>query len=162
MKIRENIGHKRKAGKLAFTLPEVLIGCAIAAFVFSGFFLCLGEGIAITRVARENLRAGQLLEQQMETIRLYTWDEINSNGFVPTNYLIPFSATSTNTNSFSVYTCNVVITNVWSNTVPPMTESYSNDHVLVTVSLSWTNGNILRQRSMSTIVSKYGLHNYYY
>ena len=156
MKIRENIGRKREAAALAFTLPEVLIGCAIAAFVFSGFFLCLGEGIAITRVARENLRAGQLLEQQMETIRLYTWDEINSNGFVPTNYLIPFSATSTNTNSFSVYTCNVVITNA------PMTESYSNDHVLVTVSLSWTNGNILRQRSMSTIVSKYGLHNYYY
>ncbi|HZV35142.1 MAG TPA: hypothetical protein VFB72_11265 [Verrucomicrobiae bacterium] len=155
MKIKRFTGQK-KAGKLAFTLPEVLIGTAIAAFVFSGFFLCLSEGIAVTRVARENLRAGQILEQQMETIRLYTWNEINSNGFVPPSFVMPLDATSTNTNTISIYVGSIVITNA------PMTESYSNDHVLVTVSLTWTNGNMPRTRQMSTIVSKYGLHNYYY
>jgi hypothetical protein len=140
---------------LAFTLPEVLIATAIGAFVFSGFFLCLTQGVALTRVSRENLRAGQILEQQMETIRLYTWSEINSNGFVPSSFVAPIDPVSTNTNTTSVFTGKILITNA------PMTESYSNDHLMVTVSVNWTNG-VSRTRQMSTLVSKYGLHNYFY
>jgi type II secretory pathway pseudopilin PulG len=156
MKFTKHTGRKSGWTGLAFTLPEVLIGTAIAAFVFSGFFLCLSQGIAVTRVSRENLRAGQLLQQQMETIRLYTWSEINSNGFVPATFTVPLDPTSTNINTTAVYNGTILITNT------PMTESYSNDHVMVTVSLSWTNGAVLRSRQMTTFVSKYGLHNYYY
>lgn len=45
-----------------------------------------------------------------------------------------------------------------------MVESYASSCVLVTVTLNWTNGpnNLTHQRKMSTIVSQYGLHNYFY
>jgi len=44
----------------------------------------------------------------------------------------------------------------------PMTESYAADNKLVTFALTWKSGNIQRQRRISTLVSKYGLHNYIY
>jgi len=43
-----------------------------------------------------------------------------------------------------------------------MNESYAADHKLVTVSLNWPSGGIQHQRQMTTLVSRYGLHNYYY
>lgn len=156
MKITLKQDRKPETAALAFTLPEVLVAAAIGAFVFSGFFLCLSQGVAVTRLARENLRASQILQQQMETIRLYTWGQINSNGFVPPTFVMPIDPSSTNTNTTAVYLGIIAITNA------PMTESYSNDHVLVTVTVKWTNNFVSRTRQMSTIVSQYGLHNYYY
>lgn len=156
MKINLDQGRKPETATLAFTLAEVLVAAAIGAFVFSGFFLCLTQGVTVTRLARENLRASQILEQQMETIRLYTWDQINSNGFVPTSFVFPIDPTSTNTNTTAIYIGSIIITNT------AMTESYSNDHVQVTVNVKWTNSFVQRTRQMTTIVSKYGLHNYYY
>ncbi len=125
--------------------------------VFTGFYLCLSQGLATTEVSRENLRATQILAQQMETIRLYTWGQIQSNGFIPASFTAPFNPTGTQSTNGVVYTAQIAITNA------PMTESYASNHVLVTVTLNWTNGNNQQhQRQMSTIVSQYGLHNYFY
>jgi len=40
--------------------------------------------------ATPNLRATQIMLEKMETIRLYTWDQISSNGFIPTEFTAPF------------------------------------------------------------------------
>jgi len=145
-------------GRKAFTLIEVLVAMVAIGVVFSGFFLCLSQGFATTEAARENLRATQILEDQMETIRLYTWSQINSNGFIPTNFTTPFSPTGTQSTNGLVYYAQILITNA------PMVESYASNFVLVTVTLNWTNGNndLTHQRQISTIVSEYGLHNYFY
>ncbi len=125
--------------------------------VFAGFYLCLSQGFATTEACRENMRATQILAQQMETIRLYTWSQINSNGFIPASFTVPFNPLGTQSTNGPVYTAQIAITNA------PMTEPYASNHVLVTVTLNWTSGNNQQhQRQMSTLVSQYGLHNYYY
>jgi Tfp pilus assembly protein PilV len=140
----------------AFTLVEVIVATLIFTAVFVGFYANLSQGLGTMQAARENLRATQLLTGEMETIRLYTWDQINSNGFVLRSFTARFDPAKSN--SIPVYTGQVTITNA------PMTESYASNHVLVTVSLSWTSsGNKIQcRRQMSTIVSQYGLHNYFY
>ncbi|MGA2656250.1 MAG: prepilin-type N-terminal cleavage/methylation domain-containing protein [Verrucomicrobiota bacterium] len=145
--------HRRRA----FTFIEVMVAVLVIGSVFTGFYLCLSQGFATTEASRENLRATQILEQQMETIRLYTWSQINSNGFIPASFTAPFNPVGTQPTNGLVYTAHIAIANA------PMAESYASNHVLVTVTLNWTNGNNQpHQRQMSTIVSQYGLHNYYY
>jgi prepilin-type N-terminal cleavage/methylation domain-containing protein len=140
----------------AFSLIEVMISIVVLSVVFVGFYLNLSQGFASAEVSRENLRATQILEQQMETIRLYTWDQINSNGYVPTNFTVALDPTGTTSNGL-IFTATTVITNA------PVTEAYSNNLVLVTTTLTWTSDNGNRHtRKMSTLVSEYGLHNYYY
>lgn len=138
-------------------MVEVVVAVAIIAITFAGFYLNLSQGFATMDESRENLRATQILGQQMEIIRLYTWSEINSNGFIPASFTAPFNPLATQSTNGPVYTARITITNT------AMTESYASNHVLVTVTLNWTSANnISHTRQMSTIVSQYGLHNYYY
>ena len=44
----------------------------------------------------------------------------------------------------------------------PIADTYSGDMRAVTIALSWTSGDVLRSRSMTTFVSRYGLQNYVY
>ena len=156
MKCLDVLDRRRVSCDHAFTLVEVMVSLVVLVVVFAGFYLCLSEGFATVRVARESLRASELLQQQMETIRLYTWSQINSNGFIPETFTVPLDASSTAATNGPVYTGHITIANA------PMTESYSNDHRLVTVTLTWGSGGTQRQRQMSTLVSQFGLHNYYY
>lgn len=143
--------------KKAFTLVEVVIAVAVIAVAFSGFYLNLGQGFATMDESRENLRATQILSQQMEIIRLYTWTQINTSGFVPTNFTAAFNPVGSHVTNGPVFNGTITITNT------SMTENYASNHVLVTVALNWTSANnISHHRQMSTIVSQYGLHNYFY
>jgi len=152
------INQKRKAGvaRAAFTLVEVMIAVVITAIMFASLNLGLGQGFAIIKGARENLRATQILQERMETIRLYTWEQLCAKGFVPDTFTCAYDAAGTATNSGLVYNGQITISPA------PMTECYAADHKLVTVDLTWASGNTQRQRQISTIVSRYGLHNYYY
>ena len=154
LSISEN--EKTAAVRSAFTVVEVMIGVTIMAVTFASLFLGFAQGFGIIRSARENLRATQILQEQAETIRLYTWDQINSNGFIPAGFTNYFYPASTQANGGLVYTGQITISPA------PMAESYSNDHRLVTVALTWTSGHAVCQRQLNTLVSRYGLHNYYY
>jgi Tfp pilus assembly protein PilV len=132
-----------------------MVAVLVFSVVFIGYYMSLTQGLSTMQTCRENLRATQLLMQQMETIRLYTWDQINSNGFVPPTFTAQFDPTRSQ--SYPTFNGSITITNA------PMTESYAGNHVYVTVNLSWTSYNKEKHsRQMSTVVSQYGLHNYYY
>lgn len=157
-------GRTELRSQRGFTLVEVMVAVIILAAVFVGFYVNLKQGFASVETSRENLRATQIMEQQMETIRLYTWSQINSNGYVPTSFTSAFTP-DTNGLTRSHWVNNLVYTGtvtISANT--GMTESYAADHVLVTVSLTWHSdaNNTTNSAKMSTLVSKYGLHNYYY
>src|SRR5467141_1985271 len=65
----------------AFTLLEGLIGVAVMGILIVCLYTGMTSGFNVVRMARENLRATQVLQEKFETLRLYTWDQINSNGF---------------------------------------------------------------------------------
>ena len=147
-------GSGEAAIRSAFTLIEVMIGVLFMAVMFASLYLGLGQGFAVIQTARENLRATQIIQEQMETIRLYAWDQM-TNGTVPQTFNAAYDAADIQSTG-RVYYGTIQIDPT------PMSESYSNQHRLVTVGLTWTNGTSLRQKRMTTLISRYGLHNYYY
>jgi type II secretory pathway pseudopilin PulG len=153
-----NITEQRLRARAAFTLAEVMMGVAVMAVMFVSLYLGFTQGFAVIQLARENLRATQVLQEKMETVRLYTWEQINTPGFIPATFTAPFYATGSGTNQGIIYNGTVSI----GNPNPAMAESYAADMKQVDVQLSWTSGNVLRTRKMRTLVSRYGLHNYIY
>src|SRR5439155_20000335 len=145
------------AERKAFTLIEVMMAISIVSFLFASLYLGFGQGFAVIQTAQENLRATQILQERMETIRLYTWEQMNTSGFIPATFTAPYDAASTQSTGGLAYTGTITIS------AAPMTESYAGDHKLVTVGLNWASSTTTQhRRQMSTIVSRYGLHNYYY
>src|SRR6266487_2964180 len=81
---------EENAERKAFTLIEVMMAISMVSFLFASLYLGFGQGFAIIQTARENLRATQILQERMETIRLYTWDQLNTAGFIPDTFQTPY------------------------------------------------------------------------
>lgn len=143
---------RREAGA---TLVDVLFGAVIIGIMTVGLYVGFSQGFAVIQLARENLRATQILQEKMETIRLYTWDQVTVGGFIPTTFTAPFYAVGTQTQGLT-YNGRLTIANA------PVAESYAADLREVTVEVTWTSGNVIRRRDMRTFISRYGLHNYIY
>jgi hypothetical protein len=115
------------------------------------------HGFSITRQSRENQRATQILAEKMETIRLYTWDQLNTPGYVPTNftsYAYPEGILEASRG--------ITYTGLLSISKAPLTEGYASDLKDATVTVKWTTGSIQHTRKMTTLISRYGLQNYIY
>ena len=141
----------------AFTIVEVAVSMAIVGIIVLAIYGALSTGISTIRMARENLRATQILLEKMEGMRLYTWEQINSPGFVPSSFIVPYDARATNTNSAGVlYFGRITITNT------PNITTYADSMRLVVVTLDWTTGSRPRSRSIQTYVSQAGIQNYIY
>src|SRR5687768_18127569 len=93
----------------AYSLVEVLVAVVVLGVMFVSLYSGFSAGFAIIELARENLRATQILQEKMETIRLYTWDQINTAGFIPTNFVENFYAVGATNASGLVYTGRVTI-----------------------------------------------------
>ena len=139
----------------AFSLIETLVAVALVGVVLVSLYTGISNGFAFAKVTRENLRATQILQEKMETIRLYTWEQLSTPGFVPTNFLEGFYASGTN-NGGLTYTGKVIIATA------PISETYSTNMKQVSIQLSWKSGKIVRNRQMDTFTAKHGLQNYIY
>ena len=144
--------RRRQAG---VTLVDVLFGAVMIGIMVVGLYVGFSQGFAVIQLARENLRATQILQEKMETIRLYTWEQINTPGFVPPTFTAPFYAVGVQTQGL---TYNGRVT--WAQN--PVTESYAADLLQITVEVTWRSGDVTRHRDMRTFISRYGLHNYIY
>jgi len=139
------------------TFAEVMVGMGVLGVMIVSLYAGFTSGFAVVRVARENLRATQILEERMEVLRLVKWDDLRA-GFIPTTFTAPFSvnAQTNSTPSDFTYSGTVTITNAISDT------SYSDNLRLIQIDLQWTSGNVVRERQMTTYVSQYGMQNYIY
>ena len=168
--------------KSAFSLIEVLIAAAIAAIILVAVFASVSTSFGILTVTRQNLRATQIIVSRLEGLRLEAWDQTNqlsqlfNAGYVPANfveYFYPLGLNGSTNQGIAYYgTMNVsqlttapLQSQVFGNTVP----SYATNMALVTVSLVWTDSvpglaaqGTVHTRSMSTLVSEYGIQNYIY
>jgi Tfp pilus assembly protein PilV len=138
-----------------FAMVEALVAVSVIGVTFVALYTALSSGFGFVQLARENLRGTQILQEKMETIRLYTWDQITTPGFIPQTFTDNFFAT-TNGNGGLVYTGAVQIVNA------PITEAYSNDLKQVTIQVRWKSGKTLRTREMQTFIGKNGLQSYIY
>jgi len=149
----------RVAALAGFTLIELIVAMAVIGVVVVALYSAISSGFTSIRLARENLRATQILVEKMEAIRLYDWDEITSAGFIPKTFAASYDATTTNVTQGVIYTGQISISPV---TPALMPVSYTNDLRLVTLQLNWTTGKLARSRVLSTYVCRTGLQNYKY
>ena len=149
---RSHNGRMTLAGA-AFSLIEVIVAIAIIGLVIGTFYTGLTHGFTVLRMEYEDRRATQILVQKAETIRLYSWEQVNSNGFIPSTFTVTYDPQSAK--SGVTYTGTITIADA------PLDTPYSTGELKeVTVRLNWTTGSLARQRELKTFVTRYGLQTY--
>jgi len=135
----------------AFTLVELMVGAGILALTMVALYGAFSFGFSTIKLSQEEVRADQILVQKLETLRVYNWTNIINN-YIPTNFTQWFSETggvnydgSLSISPFVPSTAN---------------ETYSDTLRQVTVSVQWISGRVARTRSMTTLVSQYGIQTY--
>jgi type II secretory pathway pseudopilin PulG len=140
----------------AFSLIEVTVGMALIGTVISALFTGFTTGFFTMQMARENLRATQIMLEKVETIRLYSWDQINTADFIPVTFNATYDPQAAEGYQGLTYSGTMSISNA------PVSATYSNDLKQVTVTLNWRTGNLNRTRQFSSYISRYGLQDYIY
>jgi hypothetical protein len=141
---------------MAFSLVEASIGLGSVTTVMLAVYAALGGAFCGVQFARENLRATQILVEKMESIRLYSWDQLHTTGFVPQTFAAPFDpkGLTNGTGGGLTYSGTVTFTN------GPSDVTYGGDLMSVTVTLDWRTGNTPRHRQFTSLVSRNGLQSY--
>ena len=139
------------------TLVEVVTAVAILAVAAGGLVGAFGYGFFTSQVVRENQRATQILVEKLETVRLYSWDQITSNNFVPVSFTAAFDpAAPTNKQGCTYYGRQTLSAVPWNNSISTNMRQY-------TLTINWTNqGKLPHTRSISTYLAKDGVQNYVY
>jgi prepilin-type N-terminal cleavage/methylation domain-containing protein len=159
MKLKELIsqarhGVRRRLNQSGFSLVEVTVGMAVIGTTSIALFSGFTSGFFTMQMARENLRATQIMLEKTETLRLYSWDQINTVGFIPPTFSARYDPNSTNAGI--IYSGSITITPC------SLPTTFSNDMRTVTVNLNWTTGQLPRSRTFSTYISRNGIQNYIY
>lgn len=144
---------QRQQHSAAFGLVDATFAMAIAGVLFTALYAGLSFGFKTIKFARENTRATQIMLERMEVIRLYRWDQVNTAGWVPTNFVEPYYSMG-GTNSSLMYTGRIALAS------SSLGTSYENNVKKVTIQLSWVTDKTARSRTMSTYISKNGMQSY--
>ena len=157
--------RSRSQTQAGYTVVEVVIAVLLLGIVTVSLFSAFSSGAMVVQLTRENLRATQILEQKMETIRLFTWLQgTNTTIATPafTEWYDPIGAIK---GSGGALYQGFVSANNAPATIPG---DYRNAMRTVTVTLYWTNcvrgstNPIVHTRQMATYVAQRGLQNYVY
>jgi len=141
-----------------FTLVETMVAVITGAVMLAALYSSFAFGYGSVKLAREDLRATQILLQRMETLRLTSFSAIQSGTI--TDYYDPTSVT--NGNPGAVYTITITTNAPTSSDMPVQPVYYMNKMRKVTITATWTNANQLRTRSLQTYASQSGIQSYVY
>ena len=158
MRISALSRHFGKRSAAAFTLAEAMISILVGSVMLTALYSSFTFGYGAVKLAREDLRATQILLQRMETLRLTSFAAIQ-NGTL-TEYYDPTG--STNGSQGSVYTITITTNAPTSSDMPVQPVYYMKKMLKVTATATWTNGNQLRTRSLQTYASQGGIQSYVY
>ncbi len=146
--------------QLAYTLAEVVVALFLLGLSTVSLFAAFSSGVMLVQLARENLRATQILTQKMELVRLFTWEQVAD----------PIQAAPIFNELYDPAGPNpgVAYQGFVSVTDAPLGSpaDYRDNLRMVTVTVCWTNylrGSttpIPRSRQMQTCVARYGLQSY--
>jgi prepilin-type N-terminal cleavage/methylation domain-containing protein len=142
----------------AFTLVEVVISVAILGIAAAGLMGCLNYAFFVMKMARENLRATQIMLERAEAIRLWRWDRmISGPANVPPTFTENYDPTPGTEHPGVTYSGTVSI-----DPFPDNTVGYAASMKQITITLQWKTGNVTRNRTNVTYVAKDGIQNYVY
>ena len=159
MNIKQSLQKRFSRTAAAFQLVEATVSMGLVGTVVAALMTGYTSGYFTMQMAREHLRATQIMLEKVETIRLYSWKQINTPGFIPTaftNYYDPQGAAG---NKGIAYTGTMILTPV---DAADIGSSYRTSMRKVTVTVRWTTGHLERSRQFTSYISRYGLQDYIY
>lgn len=159
MKIRLPIVSRMRRGLAAFSIMEVTLGLGIVGMATAALFSAFTSGFFTMRMARENIRATQIMLEKVETIRLYSWQQITNAGFIPTNFTAKYDPVGQTTAGGLVYQGSLRIAPV--NAIENNAD-YTDSMRLITVRVDWQTGSLRRTREFKSYVSRFGMQDYIY
>jgi Tfp pilus assembly protein PilV len=153
------IHSTRQRSTSAYTVVEVLVATLLLGTMVVSLYGGFSSGFAVMQMAREDLRATQILMQKMEAVRLCTWSQFTNAPIVFSERYDPFEVSSGSAGA--VYSGAVTVGPAQG---IPNTAAYRDNLRLVTATVYWTNFSsgkrIVRSREMKTLVARYGLQPY--
>jgi type II secretory pathway pseudopilin PulG len=155
MKIKLALSSRPRRKQAGFSLIEASVGMGVVGTVVGAMLSGMATGTLSIRMARENLRATQIMLEKVETIRLYSWDQVTNSTFIPTTFAATYDPHGAP---------NVGLTYNGTMTISPapIDSSYSNNLRMVTVHLSWQTAGLQREREFSSYIARNGLQDYIY
>ncbi len=145
-----------RGGTKGTTLVEVVLAICLLGVIAAGLMGSFAYGFFVMKVVRENQRATQILLEKVETIRLYSWDQVLTPGFVPSTFPDVFDPQGPPGHQGISYQGSVSVEPF------PFNTSYKDNMRQLVVTLTWTSSGITRSRKFSTFIAKDGLQNYVY
>src|SRR3954470_6933813 len=85
----QRLGRPR-AGQ-GFFLREVLVAMLIIGVIVAGLYGTFAHGFRTAQLAREDLRATQILHEKLDKIRLMTWDQLTDSAIMPDRFVDSFN-----------------------------------------------------------------------
>lgn len=137
----------------AFTLVEIMVAIAIIAISFVSLYAGITAGVQVIQLARENLRATQIMVEKTETIRIKSWSEITNSVDSATTFVEDFYPRGVASKGLTYHgTIKIADSELDTN--------YRDEVRLVVVTVRWTNAGVARAREMRTHVAREGMQNY--
>jgi len=140
----EGMNTRWKAG---YTLMQVMIATFLVVIVFAGGLGALAQANRLIEISRDETRASQVLQSEVEDLRTYNWDALIA---------LPAEAKYSPQSSFTdAYAARY--------TVKRMITTRSSTQKLVTIQVGWLdNSGSGHLREYITVVSKDGLYDFYH
>jgi Tfp pilus assembly protein PilV len=143
-----------------FTILEVAVASCIMAMGIATSIIAMQSGFKQIEVARGNTLASQIIQSEMERLRLMPWNN-TSTGAVDSICELPASENVDLSSMFSS-SANLAARFTVTRTVTA-DGSRPNDVRTITIRVQWTTfDGISHNRSFSSIYVKNGLYDYYY
>jgi type II secretory pathway pseudopilin PulG len=138
--------HDPRAG---FTIVEVGIAALVLALVLSTSLIALQRGFMAIDNARYTTLAGQILQSQMEKLRLLTWTQLTTATGHPTTGPFTPDLQATTSGQLANFTCTQTITD---SPAPYTSYTYGMKDIVLTATWKGSDG---RTRSL-TYFTRYG------
>lgn len=135
---------RRLASKAGMTLIEIMVGAFVLVMVFVSTFAVIQQGFEMIDVSRNTGLAGQILQSEIEDIRLKNWANLPSDGTTTITLPSAFASVASRFNATRTVT------------------SLNSEMKKITVQVTWTayTGRS-HTRRYETYYTKGGLNDYY-
>jgi len=141
-----------------FSLVENVVALTIVSIMLTSLYGAFASGFSTIRTSRESQRATQIMLSKLERVRLCSFDQITDTAYNPVSFTESFDPKDQAAGNGGV-----VYSGTFTPSVPAagsMPESYRTNMLLVTVSVSWTNGALGHTRTMKTYAARDGIEGY--
>jgi Tfp pilus assembly protein PilV len=153
--MKTELRNYRGQAVAAFTLAEAMVAIAAGAVLLTALYGAITYSYGAIKLAREDLRATQVLVEQMEKVRLTPYANL---GNFTTN--VPMANGGSGTYTISLTTGTPTMAQLTPPGLSNPNVLYASSMLRITATATWTNNNIPRVRTMQTYAARNGAQGY--